>query len=161
MYKNPSSVNCFIVSLRCESGCRRSYSIRNGGAKRRADEAGAADLTALVGTFRLANADDVCDVRFPLTRGMTVCGAAARLTPPLIPSMMRLAQHGGRTWRNSKTFRIGVIGAGWAADGHIAGFNIDPRAQVVGVANRTRERAEATAKKTWHTAHRPKPSRAP
>ena len=26
------------------------------------------DLTALVGTFRLANADGGCDVRFPLTR---------------------------------------------------------------------------------------------
>ncbi len=48
---------------------------------------------------------------------------------------------------DSKAFRIGVIGAGWAADGHIAGFNMDPRAQVVGVANRTRERAEATAQK--------------
>ena len=44
-------------------------------------------------------------------------------------------------------FRVGVVGAGWAADGHTVGFNLDPRARVVGIANRTRERGEALARR--------------
>jgi len=43
--------------------------------------------------------------------------------------------------------RVGIIGAGWAAKGHIAGFQACPGTEVVAIANRTKTKAEEFAQR--------------
>ena len=43
--------------------------------------------------------------------------------------------------------RVGIVGAGWAGEGHAFGFGACPRTEVVAIANRTRETAEALAER--------------
>ncbi len=49
----------------------------------------------------------------------------------------------------SKTLRVGILGAGWAAESHAIAFSRLPNVEVTALWNRTRARAEALAHKLY------------
>jgi hypothetical protein len=53
----------------------------------------------------------------------------------------------GRRGRVAGTLRVGILGAGWAGEAHIAAYSRLPGVEVAGLWSRTKARAEALAGK--------------
>jgi predicted dehydrogenase len=56
----------------------------------------------------------------------------------------------GTAGRVAGILRVGVLGAGWAGEGHVAAYSRLPGVEVTGLWSRTKMRAESLAGKLGH-----------
>jgi predicted dehydrogenase len=67
-----------------------------------------------------------------------VSGAAVRI---------RIPKYGEAARPMADTLRVGVLGSGWAGEGHVAAYSRSPGVEVTGLWSRTTTRAESLAGK--------------